>query len=62
MIQDVNGEIRMAENEVSPMRKQKKFIFQLAEDFIYSKERNIQEYKKRKTQMQKKAQTSVEEE
>eukprot|EP00347_Sterkiella_histriomuscorum_P020299 403338337 len=54
MLQEVDCEIRATENEMSPWRKQKKFIFQLAEDFIYSKQRNLEEYKKKRNiQIQK---------
>ncbi|CDW87075.1 UNKNOWN [Stylonychia lemnae] len=38
MIQDIDIQIRQTENEISPYKKQKRFIFSLAEDFLYKKE------------------------
>lgn len=49
MIIEVDNEIKMAEDQISPWKRQKKFIVELADDFIYSKQRNIEKYRSRKT-------------
>lgn len=47
-VREVKTEIRILKQEFKPVKKHKTFIEQLAEDFIYSKERKIRSYNKRR--------------
>ncbi len=47
-IRAVHSELRQIKDEVEPMRGQKAFIVKVAEDFVYSKNRNVKSFQQRR--------------
>ena len=47
-LKDVEYETKNITEQLSPMRKQKEFINDISEEFVYSRERQLQKYRNKK--------------